>query len=42
MKEMHMKLKLLAPIVVAAVIVTICYVGATAIGNAPVVIIGFL
>jgi hypothetical protein len=40
MKEMHMKLKLLAPIVVAAVIVTMCYIGATAIGNAPVIIIG--
>jgi hypothetical protein len=35
-----MKLKLIAPIVVAAVIVTICYIGATAVGNAPVIIIG--
>jgi hypothetical protein len=35
-----MKLKLIAPIVVATVIVTICYIGATAVGNAPVIIIG--
>ncbi len=35
-----MKLKLIAPIMVAMVIVTICYTGATAIGNAPVIIIG--
>lgn len=35
-----MRLKLLAPIIVAAVIVTISYAGATAVGNAPVIIIG--
>jgi len=33
-------MKLLAPIVVASVIVTISYAGATTVGNAPVIIIG--
>jgi Protein of unknown function with HXXEE motif len=34
-----MKLKLLAPIIVAVVIVTISYTGAATVGNAPVIII---
>lgn len=35
-----MKLKRIAPVIVAAVIATIVYTGATAVGNAPVIIIG--
>jgi Protein of unknown function with HXXEE motif len=35
-----MKLKLLAPIIVAMVIVVISYTGAVTVGNAPVIIIG--
>lgn len=35
-----MTFKRIAPIIVAVVIVTICYTGATAVGNAPVIIIG--
>lgn len=35
-----MKLKRIAPIIVAAVIATVVYTGATAVGNAPVIIIG--
>jgi len=35
-----MKLKMVAPIIVAAVIAIISYAGATTIGNAPVIIVG--